>query len=134
MKFHIHQSGEPARCESETTCGYPWHYLTQQDARAAYEAEMQPLLFPKIGKSQRTGRPARFVATHEDLNSEFAAFQDSIAATAPAVDRGDWRGALVAAAALSGDLTADQSPNTSVNGYHDPTADDEDDLSMFECF
>lgn len=133
--FHIVMStGDVVPCRS-LSCSIPAHYDDVSTARAHYEkiadAEYRPMASHTRRATPNRRREVTSLAAvsrkgREDLNSAFASFARSAVASAPPVDRGDWRAKQAADADRNGDSYWDVTPDTSVSGYHDASVQEGD--------
>lgn len=150
MRFHIIMStGDVMQCRS-LDCSIPAHYEDVSTARAHYEeiadAEFRPMVsHTRCPSSQERAEPAGAQALRvrqaqllakedevlqrkfENLNEMFQSFRSSPEASAPPVDRGDWRAKQSSDAERNGDAHHDANPDTSVSGYHDASVQEGDD-------
>ncbi|QZQ54438.1 hypothetical protein KZI27_14120 [Curtobacterium sp. TC1] len=150
MRFHIIMStGDVMQCRS-LDCSIPAHYEDVSTARAHYEeiadAEFRPMVsHTRRHTPQKRAEPAGAQALRlrqaqaiaeqeralerdfENLNANFQRFRTSPEASAPPVERGDWRAKQASDAQRNGDAHHDANPDTSVSGYHDSSVQEGDD-------
>lgn len=136
--FHLNpHTGNPNSC-GNSECPLEPKYETPGAVRAYYEQLMDKFTWPKPKRKGASPRARRNVPTavkksapqtaapSSDLTDAFAQFQQSPAATAPPIDRGDWRETIARNAELNGDAWSDRNPDTSLtNAIYDPTDDTE---------
>ena len=148
--FHINtETGDPVACRS-SKCSKPAHYATKEEARAVFErmlSDAHKSFKPPIKKTgPRTPREtagaqalrlrrAQVIAEQdrvlerkfENLNEMFERFWSSPEASAPPVERGDWRAKQASDAERNGDARHDANPDMTVSGYHDASVQEGDD-------